>query len=415
MLKSFLLLILTIFIPMTLMAQDQSAYTTTKLTDHIYKLTADGGGYDVKVIASVGDNGLLIVDSGPKGLAKDLKKELLKLAGDIPQIIINTHEHIEHVAGNYIFSKEPLIIGHADIKNHLTKGAFLFDELPEFALPELSFNDSITVHFNGEDIKLVAYPGAHSGTDILVWFNKSKVACVGAISNGTHFPSVDGSGDVTKYPEIVKNVMNRLPEDAIIVPGHGHDGDMKQFRGFYNMLVSTSDIVRRGVAEGKDLEILQKDDVIADWKEYEGSYVDANAWIEYLVDGCLGNKTIDSTEEFLELMYHEIKDNGYQNAIEKFREIKGNSGDDYHYDDLTLFYIPYKLYANEYYDEAMAFLNLYNEEFPNGQYGYLSQFRMGQILQLRGDKKGALKHLKKSVELNPTEKAKAKIKELEGE
>ena len=50
-----------------------------------------------------------------------------------------------------------------DLKATLLKK---WNELPDHVLPDLSFQDYISIFFNGEEIKLFATPGAHTDNDI---------------------------------------------------------------------------------------------------------------------------------------------------------------------------------------------------------------------------------------------------------
>jgi len=77
-------------------AQD-NGYTVEQLSDHIYKLSYQATGYVVKVIASVGDDGILLIDTGHKQKADALKAKLMELWQGTPKVIIISHEHIEHL------------------------------------------------------------------------------------------------------------------------------------------------------------------------------------------------------------------------------------------------------------------------------------------------------------------------------
>jgi ribosomal protein S15P/S13E len=82
--------------PAHLCAQDKKVFEVTKLADHLYELSTDGGGYPEKVVASVGSDGVLIVDSGERRTGPALAEALKAFGKGMPKIIINTHSHIEH-------------------------------------------------------------------------------------------------------------------------------------------------------------------------------------------------------------------------------------------------------------------------------------------------------------------------------
>jgi glyoxylase-like metal-dependent hydrolase (beta-lactamase superfamily II) len=410
----FLVFIAIFIFPSTVVfSQDAPTFEVIKLADHIYKLTTDGGGYDVKVIVSIGDDGILLVDAGKEETGEDLKAQIQDLWGGLPKIIISTHSHLEHTAGNIAFSGEPTIIGHKKLRTTLQGGSYIFDEIPEEVLPDLTFADSLSLHFNGEEIKLIAFPGCHDNSDIIVWFTESKIVCVGALSNGSHFPSVDGAtGDVLKYPEIVANLIDALPDNVTIIPGHGADGTMEDFRVFHDMLVKTTEIVRTEVAKGKDLAILQEENVLKDWASFEGSYVDRNQWIEYLVEGFEGG---EDKKDIYEPMYYALRDKGLDGAIEYYHELKRTKSDEFLFDEGILMYIGYKLYRNDRTDEAVRFFQLCNSEYPGGSQAWLCYHFMGKIYHSRENTELALENLTKSLELNPDNTTAAElIEEIKG-
>ncbi len=410
----FALALLSLLMAGSVLSQDKPEFEIKQLSDHIYELSTDGGGYAVKVIASVGEDGLLIVDAGQAETIEALKKSLLSLKDSIPDIIISTHSHIEHTAGNKAFRRTPIKIGHVNLRTRLRSGNFLYDEFDDKSLPNVTFTDSMSLYFNGEEIKLIAFPGSHDNSDIIVWFTKSKIVCVGALSNGAHFPSVDNAtGDVLKYPEIVRRVIDILPDDVTIVPGHGEDGNMEDYRKFYNMLQETLATVRAEFDKGKDLTALQSEDILKEWEPFECSYVDRNRWVKYLVEGFQGK---DKRPTIYEPIYYAIRDKGIDGAIECYYDLKKNHADEYRFVDAMPFFIGYKLYNNGRVPEAIAFCDLYLKEFPEGDYAWMAYHFMGRGYKDLGQKAPAIENLKKSLELNPDDTEGAElIQELESD
>jgi hypothetical protein len=306
-----------------------------------------------------------------------------------------------------------VIIAHESVRTRLRSGSYLYHEFPGYALPEIGFTDSLTLFFNGEEIKLIAFPGAHDDGDIVAWFTQSRVACVAALSNGSHFPSVDGKGDVLKYPETVARVMAILPEDVTIVAGHGEDGNMDDYRTFHRMLVETTEIIRAGLADGKDLETLQEEDVLADYASFDGDYVDRDGWIAYLVGGF---QPEEEKGTILEPVYYALRDGGTDAAVELYFDFKNNRQDEYRAGETELVYIAYKLNLNGRVDEAIVFFELCAAEFPEGDYAYYCHQQLGGTYRDRGNRELALEHYRKSLEINPDNSAAADaIAEIEAE
>ena len=170
----------------------------TRLGETLYELTTDQGAYTTNSLVSVGDDGLLIVDTQSRKDGVAFRKAIEAFGKGSPSIIINTHRHSEHVGGNELFGEAPVVIAHALVRGKLRSGSYLFDEYPDAALPDISFTDSLSVYFNGEEIRLIAMPGSHDDNEIIVHFTKSKVVHLSSLANGVNFPSVYSDGDVLR-------------------------------------------------------------------------------------------------------------------------------------------------------------------------------------------------------------------------
>ncbi|MEZ5360643.1 MAG: MBL fold metallo-hydrolase [Candidatus Zixiibacteriota bacterium] len=398
-------------------AQDDSVYSVSKLSENIYKFETDGGGYTVKVLALVGPDGLLIVDAGEKEAGEALKKQLAQLGYGNPKIIISSHSHIEHTGGNMAFGREPLIIGHRNVRSRLMSGSYLFDEFPSEALPELEFDDSLNLRFNDEDIRMMYFGGAHDNSDIIIWFVQSKIVFVGAILNGFHFPSVDGkTGNVLEYPETVARLLAILPEDVKIIPGHGADCTMDDARKFLHMLSTSEDIVREGLASGKDKATLQEEDALKQFESYDGSYTSRDHWLTCIADGIEDAQHPKAeTKDIYRPIYYAYRDEGIDAAVALYHKLKATESEEYGFDEVTSLIIGYKLYSNDKKMDAVKFFSISVEEYPEGDYAGFCYRSMGIAYKEAGNKKEAIRCLKKALEINPEHQGtKDLLEELEG-
>jgi cyclase len=398
-----LLIIIALLLMQNLYSQDTSAYQIKKIADGIFELYYDGGGYPVKVIASVGKDGLLIVDSGEKEKGEELVSALKTFNKGMPKIIINTHSHIEHIGGNIAIGKGPTIIGHKNLRDRYINGLYIFNQVPDSVLPNVTFTDSMNIFFNGEEIKLIAFPGAHDNSDIIVWFTKSKIVCTAALCDGLHFPSIDGeTGNILKYPEIVAKVISILPEDVQIIPGHADDCTMKEYREFYNMLITTSGIIQNEMDKGKTLEQLQKEDILADWKTWE-SYVDRNSWIQFWVNAIKNPKTVSTKKKVYAPIYYMILQNGSDSAIKLYTNLKTFHSDQFEFEERTAMWIGRRLANIGRNEDAIKFLDLCIKENPNTDAEAISQYTLGNIYWNNGNKSLAGEYYKKYLKRFPND------------
>lgn len=394
-------------------AQDGKVFDVTKIADHLYELSTVGGPYPEKVVASVGPDGLLIVDSGPKQTGQALAAALAAFGKGMPKIIINTHSHIEHIAGNAVVGKGAVIVGHENLRVRYLNGLYFFGDLPPEVLPNLTFTDTLTLHFNGEEIRLASFTGAHDDSDIAVWFTGSKVAVVGALCMGNHFPSVDGdTSDMRRYPEVTARLLGWLPEDVRLVPGHADDCDIPQARRFLDMLRKTRDVVRSEIARGKDLARLRADDVLKDFASFESSYVTRGDMVE-VWHSALTRRRADKPKPFAPVIAA-LRERGAGAAVQAYRELRRTHPDDYWFEDQALMWMGRRLYRLKRLDEARVFLEACIGEHPGTEGAAVSHGVLATVFEQQGDLAKARAHLAAFLEKHPEDAAaRKKLAELE--
>ena len=207
-------LILPFLLAGPVLAQQQSNFAKTQLAPNIYEITSNNPGA-VNMLVSVGDDGILLVDASPEASSAEFKDIIQSFGKGEVKIIISTHAHPESVIGNASFDKDVIKIGHASLRSRLTSGAYMLQEFPESMLPTIGFADSLNLFFNGENIRLIADPGAHDDGDIIVHFTKSKVVCMGGLGANINFPYVDPrGGNALQYPIAVRKAIDLLPADV---------------------------------------------------------------------------------------------------------------------------------------------------------------------------------------------------------
>jgi cyclase len=386
---------------------------TTKLNDRLYLLTTDQGAYTTHTIASVGEDGVLLVDTQAESDAEALKKVVEAFGRGAPKIIINTHRHVEHVGGNAIFGEDPIVIAHELVPARLRSGSYLFNEFPRSTFPDITFADSLTLWFNGEEIHLQEMAGSHDDNEIIVHFTESKVVHLSSLVNGFNFPSVDTAGDPLMFSPLVKMAIESLPEDVTIVSGHNRTGSVEDLRAYREMLMDTEKAVREGLAAGKDVETLQKEKVLEGWSAYAESYVSIDDWTETLATA-LKNEW-DFKPSVMEPIFHEWKANGAQAAAGLYLEIKEEDSGEYSTYDTDLLTIGDKMLEKGYTKAAIVFLELSLTEYPDSQYGYYVNYNLALAYRDFGDREKALNHCSTAAGLKPESKTIADLlSELEG-
>src|SRR5690348_2882653 len=150
------------------LAQDQDyskvQLKVTKVAGNIYMLEgADAGN----IGASVGDDGIVIVDDQYAPLADKIEGALKGITDKPVRFVINTHYHGDHTGGNAFFQKNAPIIAQDNVRKRLAEGGIGGNggsihsdhkPAPKEALPIITFDHDVTVHLNGEDIRALHFP-----------------------------------------------------------------------------------------------------------------------------------------------------------------------------------------------------------------------------------------------------------------
>ena len=381
-------------LPIILCAQ-QAKVEVNNLNNGIYKFTATTT-FSVNLTASIGPDGVLLVDSGMKGAEELIQSELKKRSAGKIKYIINTHFHPDHFDGNKKLGMDALRIGHIKMRENLTGGLNILQEYGSDVLPQITFDKTLTIHFNGEDVQLTALPGTHSNADIIVYFPKSKVAAISSIVLKETFPYIgrrDG-GSVLNYPEILDYLLNTFDKDVIFVSGHGENCTYTDIQNFKNMVDETVRLVKQGLAAGKNVEQMQKEKILGDWKSWAKGFVKTDMWIQTIATSLEPPKKIEQNESVAIPVFKMYRDKGITTAISEYKRLKKEQPETYDYREFGLNFFGYSLLNKEKYRDAIAIFKLNAKEFPESANVYDS---LGEAYEKSGDLKSAEKNYARAV------------------
>lgn len=260
--------------PLHLQAADRFAgvtVSTLPLGAGVFMLTGAGGNIGV----SVGDDGTLIIDDQYAPLAGRIEAALAALGGGRPRLVLNTHHHQDHVGGNAEFGRSGVIIAHGNTRARLRT----VQGLPASALPLVTYTDTVTVHFNGEELTLIHLPKGHTDGDTMVWFKNANVLHMGdQLFNGA-FPYIDlnSGGTLDGYIANLRRVISDMPSDITVIPGHGPVADIRAVARCLQVIEDTRQLVSRALAAGKDDGEIAED--LASYAEWGQGFISIERWI----------------------------------------------------------------------------------------------------------------------------------------
>ena len=268
-----------------------------KVAGSVYMLEGAGGN----IGASVGEDGIVIVDDQYAPLADKIQAALKGITDKPVRFVINTHYHEDHTGGNGYFQKQATIIAHDNVRKRLESGGaagnggsvhFEAKPQPKEVLPIITFDHDVTVHLNGEDIRAIYFPAGHTDGDAMIFFSKSNVVHMGDdfVTYGFPFIDVDSGGSIDGMIAGVEKVIAQVPPDVKIIPGHGPLSTVDDVRKYLDMLKGTRDVVAKALQQAQTLDQMKQAKLLEPWKKYSGDFISQDAFIETLYNSLTGQK-----------------------------------------------------------------------------------------------------------------------------
>jgi cyclase len=265
---------------------------TTKVSGNVYMLQGRGGN----VGALVGSDGILIVDDDYKVVSEKLRAALKDLGSEKPRFIFNTHWHADHTEGNQIFGQDAIIIAQSNVRKRLSQVNSIFGEAvqpyPSAALPMITFTESMSIYFDGEEVRAVYYPNGHTDGDSVIFFKNANVVHLGDDFFAGRFPFVDleNGGSVQGMINNVGMLIKQIPADAKLIPGHGGLSTLDDLKNYHQTLMETAQIVQTAMKKKKTLDEIKKAGLPDKYKDYGSGFIKTDLWIETVYKSYTVNK-----------------------------------------------------------------------------------------------------------------------------
>ncbi len=227
-----------------LVAQDDMAdveITVQHVRGHIFVLMGRGGNIGL----SAGDDGALLVDDQYAPLTERIRTAVAGITPHEVRFVANTHWHFDHTGGNENFGDAgALIVAHDNVRRRMSIDGFIgFLDIevpasPPGALPVITFTEDVTLHWNGEAVRVTHVPNAHTDGDAIVWFTGVDVVHMGDTFFNGRFPFVDVSsgGSLAGVVRAADHVLAHATSRTRIIPGHGPVASVEDLRAYRDAL-----------------------------------------------------------------------------------------------------------------------------------------------------------------------------------
>ena len=261
---------------------------TTQLTERIYVLVTDPPTAG-NLAVSAGEDGIMLVDDTMMPITPSVKAAIAEIQRGEVAFVINTHFHFDHAGGNAAFGEEATIVAHSSVRKRLMEGrewgvVFIEGERPAAALPVLTFDESVTFHWNGETVDVIHFPDpSHTDGDVVVFFRDSNVVHTGdqyINRNGFPFIDLDVGGTAQGLRDNMAKLLEIIDDETTIIPGHGPLASKADLQWFHDVVAETIAHVEGEKRAGKTVEQIQDAGLPEAYEEVGSGFIPEAAWIQ---------------------------------------------------------------------------------------------------------------------------------------
>jgi glyoxylase-like metal-dependent hydrolase (beta-lactamase superfamily II) len=294
---------------------DEARFETIQIRPNVHVIFGAGAN----MVAHVGEDGIIVVDSGASAMADKVLETVRRLSARPIRYIINTSADADHVGGNAALAKagrsimedtfteedRAAIVAHENVLLRLSTPSGGVPPVSSDLWPTETFTSRYrSLYVNDDAVQIIRQLGAHSDGDVLVHFRRADVIVTGDILDLRQFPVVDASRGGSIQGEI--EALNRLldltvpampnvlkPGRTLLVPGHGRIADYAELVEYRDMLTVIRNIVAELMKKGMTLEQVKKANPTAGYRARWGR--ESGPW---------------TTDMFVEAIYNELGGKG---------------------------------------------------------------------------------------------------------
>jgi len=301
----------------SLLAQQQSASTTAALETIQIRpnvFVIFGAGSNVAV--HVGEDGVILVDSGATPMADNLLAAVRAITKQPIRMIINTSADADHVGGNdkvgsagiainpdsFSDEEHATVLAHENVLQRMSTPKGNETPFPVDMWPNETFTSKLrSMYINDDAIQVIRQLGAHTDGDTMVHFRRADVIVTGDVLDLRQFPVIDPArgGSIQGELEALNHLLDLTvpamplvlkPGRTLLVPGHGRVSDYGELVEYRDMVTVIKDIIQDMITRGMTLEQVKAANPTQGYRRRYGA--DSGPW---------------TTDMFVEAIYNGLK------------------------------------------------------------------------------------------------------------
>lgn len=250
-----------------------------------------GAGGNIGV--SYGEDGTILIDDQYAPMTAKIQAAVSGLGVAPVKFLVNTHWHGDHSGGNEnLGNAGAVIMAHDNVRVRLaagavsgagTSGARTIPAAPPAALPVITYAEGLKLHLNGEEVRVIHMPAAHTDGDSIIHWTKSNVIHMGDLFMlQVSFPYVDrdSGGDVRGFVAAADKVLAIANDQTKIIPGHGAIATKADLQNHRNMIATVIAKVEAGIKAGQTLEQIKASNPTDGFGVNPKGFISANRFVE---------------------------------------------------------------------------------------------------------------------------------------
>ncbi len=278
-------------LPLAAQAQETSTIKANNIKDNIYVLIGEEGG---NVTASIGEDGVFIIDDQLGDQSDALIEAIESISDREITFVMNTHYHFDHTGNNEMLGEdEAVILAHDNVRKRLSSDQYITffkkntHALKPEGLPKVTFDQDMSLHYNGDTVKLTHLPNAHTDGDAIAHFIEDNIIVAGdTIFNGMYpFIDAEHGGSIKGIIAAQDKIIMMADEQTVIIPGHGAVLNKAELQTQRNALDDIKSKIELAIAQGQT-----KEETIASkpTAEYDtllnNGFIKADTFVSFLYD-----------------------------------------------------------------------------------------------------------------------------------
>ena len=293
-------------------AAASAALETIQIRPNVYVIF--GAGSNVAV--HVGEDGVILVDSGATAMADNLLAAVRAITKQPIRMIINTSADADHVGGNdkvgsagiainpdsFSDEEHATVLAHENVLQRMSTPKGNETPFPVDMWPNETFTSKLrSMYINDDAIQVIRQLGAHTDGDTMVHFRRADVIVTGDVIDLRQFPVIDPArgGSIQGELEALNHLLDLTvpamplvlkPGRTLLVPGHGRVSDYGELVEYRDMVTVIRDIIQDMITRGMTLEQVKAANPTQGYRRRYGA--DSGPW---------------TTDMFVEAIYNGLK------------------------------------------------------------------------------------------------------------